>query len=80
MRRSAAARTSLPLGSLTQGCDRPGHRCRACGSARVTRITMNLTDGTPVEFTSCRTCEHRSWEAEGALLQRDRVLAKTRKR
>jgi hypothetical protein len=40
---------------------------------------MNLTDGTPVEFTSCHECEERSWAAAGGELSIDRVLDKTRK-
>lgn len=81
-RTSTAARTSVPLGSLTQPGARSGHGCRACGSSRVTRISMSLTDGSPVEFTSCHRCEHRTWEeqgAQGSVLPVDRVLDKTRK-
>ena len=43
--------------------------------ARVTRLSMKLTDGTPVQFTSCHQCDHRTWETEGAELTRDHVLA-----
>ena len=81
-RTSTAARTSVPLGSLTQPGARTGSGCRACGSERVTRIAMNLTDGSPVEFTSCHRCEHRTWEEQGTdglLLPVARVLDKTRK-
>ncbi|MDQ1643356.1 MAG: hypothetical protein QOJ90_2707 [Actinomycetota bacterium] len=81
-RTSTAARTSVPLGSLTQPGARSGQGCRACGSPRVTRISMSLTDGSPVEFTSCHRCEHRTWEeqgAQGSVLPVDRVLDKTRK-
>ena len=66
------------LGSLTQ----PGARyasCRECGSERVTRIAMELTDGTPVDVTSCQDCEHRSWEGEGMVLSREDVLARTQR-
>jgi hypothetical protein len=42
---------------------------------------MNLTDGSPVEFTSCHRCEHRTWAEQGSAraLPVDRVLDKTRK-
>jgi hypothetical protein len=75
------ARTAEPapaLGSLTQ----PGARyasCRECGSERVTRIAMELTDGTPVDFTSCQACEYRSWEGDGVVLSREDVLDRTRR-
>ena len=59
-----------PLGSLTQPGARPA-TCRVCGSDRVTRIAMKLTDGTPVDFTSCQACEHRSWQhTDGDVLSR----------
>ena len=58
-------RTSAPqatLGSLTQRGARAGMACRYCGSERVTQIGMALTDGSSVTFTSCHTCEQRSWQ------------------
>jgi hypothetical protein len=70
----------VPLGSLTQRDHRVGAACRVCGSAHVTRLTMHLTDGTPVDFTSCHHCEHRTWEHEGGELGVDAVLERTRKR
>jgi formate dehydrogenase maturation protein FdhE len=81
-RTTTVARTSLPLGSLTQRGARTGSGCRACGSERVTSIAMSLTDGSPVQFTSCHRCEHRTWEEQGstgAVLPVARVLDKTRK-
>ena len=82
-RSSTAARTQqhIPLGSLTQPGARAGASCRACGSERVTRIAMNLTDGSPVEFTSCHKCEHRTWAEQGTAkaLPVGRVLDRTRK-
>ena len=80
-RSSTAARTYVPLGSLTQRGARSGAGCRACGSERVTRIAMSLTDSSPVKFTSCHRCEHRTWEEQGnnAALPIARVLDKTRK-
>jgi hypothetical protein len=67
------------LGSLTQPGARGDDRCAACGSARVTSLAMTLTDGTPVQFTSCHACEHRSWVAYGEALDRAGVLERTRK-
>jgi len=81
MARSSATRPSVPLGSLTQPGARTGAGCRACGSERVTRIAMSLTDGSPVEFTSCHRCEHRTWEEQGpgGVLPVAAVLDKARK-
>ncbi len=79
-RRRRAAAPPAPLGSLTQRDHRAGGACAACGSAHVTRLTMNLTDGTPVDFTSCHRCEHRSWQHAGDALGVDAVLERARKR
>jgi hypothetical protein len=68
-----------PLGSLTQREHRTDSTCSWCGSSRVTRLTMELTDGTPVTFTSCHRCEHRSWEHGGDALSVDNVLDRTRR-
>ena len=65
--------------SLTQREHRAVIACQACGSTRVTRLTMNLTDGTPVEFTSCHRCEHKTWDHEGVPLSVDTVLERTRR-
>ncbi len=78
-RSSASSRPALPLGSLTQ---RPAHEaptCTACGSVRITQLSMSLTDGTPVDFTSCHVCAHRTWVHEGTELQVQDVLDRTRK-
>jgi DNA-directed RNA polymerase subunit M/transcription elongation factor TFIIS len=66
-RRNAAAsrHEHEPLGSLTQPGARGGAGCEVCGSERVTRISMELADGSPVHFTSCHRCEHRAWTGAG---------------
>jgi hypothetical protein len=77
----SSTRSQPALGSLTQTGARAGACCAVCGSGRVTRITMSLTDGSPVDFTSCHECEHRGWHESGGgdTLTVDRVLEKTRK-
>jgi hypothetical protein len=70
---------SGPLGSLTQRDQRGSVSCRACESEHVTRLSLNLTDGTPVDFTSCHRCEHRTWEHAGTELSVAGVLDRTRK-
>lgn len=69
----------MPLGSLTQQGARGGAVCVACGSDRVTRLSMSLTDGTAVDFTSCHRCEHKTWSDAERQLSVDEVLGKTRK-
>jgi len=70
---------------LTQRGARDGASCEECGSDRVTRIAMCLTDGSPVQFTSCHKCEHRTWHEQGdagsagTQLPVSDVLDKTRK-
>ena len=70
---------SGPLGSLTQRDHRGSAECTGCGSPHVTRLSMSLTDGTPVDFTSCHRCEHRTWEHAGAKLSVEGVLARSKK-
>lgn len=65
--------------SLTQVPTTAASRCPVCGGTRLTRIGLVLTDGSPVDFTSCHHCEHRSWVHEGTDLPIDSVLAKARK-
>lgn len=80
MARSATVtRTAIPLGSLTQRQARATHGCTDCGSTRVTALSMNLTDGTPVDFASCHVCAHKSWSHEGVELAVTDVLHRTRK-
>lgn len=77
-RRSAAAPV-VPLGSLTQTAAVELSSCAACGSASVTRLQMQLGDGTSVAFTSCHRCEHRSWDAQGEQLDVASVLDRSRR-
>ena len=74
-----AAPEPVPLGSLTQRQSSPTTTCAACGSSSVTRIGLSLTDGSPVELTSCHECEHRSWTEYGQPLTVSRVLDKARR-
>lgn len=74
-----ATAPSLPLTSLTQVGTRSADVCSACGSDRLTRIDMLLTDGSPVEFAHCLRCEHREWVQAGTPLTLRRVLNKARK-
>jgi len=76
-RRTRATAPMAPLGSLTQV--RTARTCQACGSTHITRLAVRLTDGTPVDFTSCRGCEARRWDHDGAALSVQDVLGRTRK-
>lgn len=78
-RAQRAAAPPVPLGSLTQLAARTGCTCRSCGSERVTRIAVRLTDGSPVQLISCHRCEHRTWSQEGSVLPVENVLTKARK-
>lgn len=53
--------------------------CSACRSGRITRISMTLTDGTPVDFTSCHDCEHKVWTGTNGDLALTGVLDRTRR-
>jgi hypothetical protein len=80
VRRSRRSTTmQLPLGSLTQRDHRSAAACRGCGSPHVTRLSMSLTDGTQVKFTSCHRCEDRMWEPASGELSVDGVLQRARK-
>ena len=84
MARSSTPPMNIPLGSLTQLGARTDSLCSACGSDRITELTMTLTDGTPVEFISCHQCETKTWRDSsgelGAELEVASVLDRTRKR
>lgn len=53
--------------------------CARCSGSRVTAITMTLTDGSSVEFTSCHSCEAKSWRQAGHELDITTVLGKAQK-
>ena len=53
--------------------------CAACASRRITAITMTLTDGSVVDFTSCHSCERKSWQQGGRDLDIATVLSKAKK-
>ncbi len=78
-RRRHADAPVIPLGSLTQQPQHDQPSCHVCGGTQVTRLGMQLTDGTPVEFTSCHRCEARRWVADGVELSVQTVLERTRK-
>ncbi|RJK95377.1 hypothetical protein [Vallicoccus soli] len=80
-RRTRTVKPEQPLGSLLQAPAAERGSCAACGSESVTRLAMDLTDGTPVTFVSCHRCERRSWTApDGSELPVASVLERTRKR
>lgn len=76
----------MPLGSLSRPeLDlAPGTAdCEACGSTRLTRLHLDLADGTAVTFVSCHECEHRAWfpvDGDGTSLTRDEVVARSTRR
>jgi len=79
MARTSQATAPLQLGSLTQPGARDGARCVVCSSERVTRISMELTDGSEVDFTHCLDCEHRSWHHGAEELSVDHVLSRAKR-
>jgi transcription elongation factor Elf1 len=66
--------------SLTRPGARTGATCPACGSERLTSLSMTLTDGTPVSFSSCHNCEHRVWATETGRMDFADVLSRATKR
>lgn len=53
--------------------------CGACDGNRVTSISMTLTDGSSVDFSSCHGCETKSWKQDGRELDISSVLGKAQK-
>ncbi len=49
-------------------------QCQSCESKAVTQISITMADGSVVEFTSCHTCEAKSYRSGGEELPLDRVL------
>jgi hypothetical protein len=76
-----AATDEVDLGSLL----RPGARgagaptCALCESTRVTKIALELEDGSQVDFTNCMDCDHRVWQQGDDVLSVERVLSKARR-
>lgn len=56
-----------------------GLSCPQCSGQRVTKISMRLTDGSPVDFVSCHDCEHKHWRGIDGALALDGVLDRARK-
>ncbi|MGL4173738.1 MAG: hypothetical protein ACRCTR_06660 [Actinomycetota bacterium] len=76
----STSRMPLPLGSLTQRDARSDVECATCSSSRVTQLKLNLTDGTPVDFMSCRACGNKQWSHHGVQLTVAEVLRHSEKR
>ncbi|MDX6205870.1 MAG: hypothetical protein QOF39_1927 [Frankiales bacterium] len=76
--RTAPAAPTTPS-SLVKLSDARREKCPRCESPRLTEIAMTLTDGSPVQFTSCRHCEYRAWTQAGQVLQVDSVISKATK-
>jgi hypothetical protein len=66
--------------SLTRRGALSGAECPSCGSQRLTTLAMTLTDGTPVNFSSCHNCEHRVWADQAGRLDFADVLTRATKR
>lgn len=79
-RRTPAPAAPLTPSSLVKVPERSLRCCPQCGSPRLMQIAMTLTDGSPVDFVSCRHCERRSWVQGGEILAIDSVLTKATKR
>jgi transcription elongation factor Elf1 len=82
MKSSAAVSDHRPAqpSSLTRRGARNGEECPSCGSQRLTSLAMTLTDGTPVNFSSCHNCEHRVWADDAGRLDFADVLTRATKR
>jgi hypothetical protein len=80
-RANIAAPTQTPQpSSLTRPGARSGAVCPACGSERLTSLSMTLTDGSDVHFFSCHNCEHRVWADEAGRLDISDVLSRAMKK
>jgi len=56
-----------------------GLSCPGCAGKRMTRILLALTDGTPVNITSCQSCTYQSWRASDNTLELDGLLPAQRR-
>ena len=75
-------RPPVALGSLVTAPAAAQHTatCATCGGTSVTNVQMTLTDGSPVTFVSCHTCETRGWfAADGTALGLADVLGSATK-
>lgn len=76
---------ALPLGSIATVAPRtvPGTSCcGVCAGIALTHLELTLTDGTPVVFVSCHTCEHKGWfevDGDGTPMSLDAVLGSATK-
>ena len=70
-----------PLGSLVTAAAAPHTAvCSTCAATSVTHLQMTLTDGRPVTFVSCHSCETKGWfAADGAALGLADVLSSATK-
>ncbi|MGB9377326.1 MAG: hypothetical protein WCB04_07415 [Mycobacteriales bacterium] len=59
----------------------PGGRnpCVACGSERVTELTMTVADGSLLSLAACHRCEVRTWKHGETVLELSEVLLRARK-
>ncbi len=51
------------------------YSCAACGSTRVTTLSLMLDAERPVDFTSCQVCEHKTWRDASGVLPLDSIKA-----
>ena len=50
-------------------------QCQECSSTALTEISITMADGSVVDFTSCHSCEAKSYRSGGEELPLDRVLS-----
>jgi len=70
-----ALRPGIAAGTLTMDPSfADGLSCPGCGGGRMTRILLALTDGTPVDLTSCHSCGYHVWRAVDGTCELDGLL------
>ena len=52
-----------------------GLSCPDCDGGRMNRILLALTDGTPIDFVSCQTCQYAAWRLMDSTLELDGILS-----